>query len=248
MMENVKVEMFALMIASMLVVGDSREVCGKVIYDSGTEVYIGHAVPGVDDIYIADSSQGMPTIVNLTAGGSVVQDIIVSGNSVLNINGGTVGSDVLVAHHGRVNLLAGRIVDEFESGGNSTCILSGGAIGDHLFARGDNRTLWKGGQIGGTLAAYDDSVITIEGSGFNYSYGAITDSAGILTGTLANGDPVDNLFAIGGNASIVLIPEPATVLLLGAGGLLFRGRRGLAGEKGSGLGGRPPASLSTRSF
>jgi len=40
-----------------------------------------------------------------------------------------------------------------------------------------------------------------------------------MTGTLASGDIINNQFRIGNTAKIVLIPEPATFLLLGLGGL-----------------------------
>jgi len=44
----------------------------------------------------------------------------------------------------------------------------------------------------------------------------------MLVGTLANGDRVFNRFYAYDNASIVLIPEPATALLLAAGLLVIR--------------------------
>ena len=69
------------------------------------------------------------------------------------------------------------------------------------------------------------SLITIAGSGFNYPFGEIPDSAGTLTGMLANGDPIDAPFSIYDNASIVLVPEPATLSLLALGGLALLSRR-----------------------
>ncbi len=60
------------------------------------------------------------------------------------------------------------------------------------------------------MDVYDNSILTIEGIGFNYPYGVIASSTGRLTGTLSNGDPIDNLFNVHGEASIVLIPAPAT--------------------------------------
>jgi len=46
-----------------------------------------------------------------------------------------------------------------------------------------------------------------------------------LTGTLLSGDPINNQFRIGNNAKIVLVPEPATIVLLGLGGLALLRRR-----------------------
>jgi len=48
---------------------------------------------------------------------------------------------------------------------------------------------------------------------------------GTLTGTLANGDALNSPFSLfQPGADILFIPEPATVLILGLGGLLLRGR------------------------
>jgi len=82
---------------------------------------------------------------------------------------------------------------------------------------------------------------TIEIYGFDFAvdgqpfgYGELTSIFGgsyvsetrrHLTGTLLSGELIDNDFYIGGSASIVLTPEPATVLLLGLGGLALRKRR-----------------------
>ncbi len=49
---------------------------------------------------------------------------------------------------------------------------------------------------------------------------------GRITGTLLNGDLLDNGFYIYGDSRLVLVPEPATLSLLTLGGLaVFRRRR-----------------------
>jgi len=45
-----------------------------------------------------------------------------------------------------------------------------------------------------------------------------------LTGTLLSGEFLDTDFRIGNDAKIILIPEPATILLLGLGGLFLKRR------------------------
>jgi len=83
----------------------------------------------------------------------------------------------------------------------------------------------------------DQSLIQIFGYDFSvdgqpFSYGELTSILGgdpydepfrHLTGTLLSGEAIDCDFRIGDDAKIILaIPEPATVLLLGLGGLALR--------------------------
>jgi len=112
-------------------------------------------------------------------------------------------------------------------------------VGYALYAKVRSQVNIFGGSIANRLIADYDSVITIHGSDFAidgqlFGYGELTsmfrlaptvDPPRQLTGTLLSGDLLDNSFYIGSNASIVLIPEPATLLLLGLGGIFLRRRR-----------------------
>ena len=83
------------------------------------------------------------------------------------------------------------------------------------------------------LNAYNSSQITFEGfdfaiDGVPVPYGVYYASDyddGVITGTLNNNGQLFNHFSIYDNASIILTPEPTTLLLLGLGGLIFRKRR-----------------------
>jgi hypothetical protein len=90
------------------------------------------------------------------------------------------------------------------------------------------------------LKLWDQSEIQIFGSdfavdGLAIGYGELTSILGgdpwyeplrYLTGTLLNGELIDTTFRIGDNARIVLIPEPASAMIIGIGGLfLFLRRR-----------------------
>jgi hypothetical protein len=80
-----------------------------------------------------------------------------------------------------------------------------------------------GGDIS-NLFADSSSMIVINGFDFNYGYGYITDSYGMLTGTLLSGEMINLNFERLGDAQILLVPEPATLLLFGLGGLVLRKR------------------------
>jgi len=90
------------------------------------------------------------------------------------------------------------------------------------------------------LLVMSESILTIRGSDFAvdrmsvgytelYSIfgGGYRDEPNRqLTGTLLSSDPLNSQFRISENAKIVLVPEPATILLLGFGGAaLLRKRR-----------------------
>ena len=91
----------------------------------------------------------------------------------------------------------------------------------------------------GELVSGNSAILTVHGSNFAVDrqpsgYGELTSILGgysydepvrHLTGTLANGEPIDNDFYIGYDAKIILIPEPATLLLLGFGAVMVRKRR-----------------------
>jgi hypothetical protein len=82
------------------------------------------------------------------------------------------------------------------------------------------------------LEAENNSYVTIEGSNFAIDgipvdSGEITSTGGEfrrLTGTLANGDIINNQFRVNDSSKLFLVPEPATLLLLGLGAVMLRKR------------------------
>ncbi len=120
----------------------------------------------------------------------------------------------------------------FESG---TVSVSGGNLG-MLIGHDTSAMLVSGGNIAAILSGDPDgsgfpdpdfNVITLSGSGFNYPNGPIPVASGQITGVLANGDPINASFEIHGQASIVLVPEPSTLVLLGTASMaaIFSRRR-----------------------
>jgi hypothetical protein len=100
----------------------------------------------------------------------------------------------------------------------------------------------SGGQVAQFIYAANDATIEISGSNFAVDgnpvpYGDVTQSIGVLTGTLESGEVISNPFYQGDalgfySGTIRLVPEPdgSLMLLVGVGGLvsLFRVRaRGL---------------------
>ena len=91
-----------------------------------------------------------------------------------------------------------------------------------------------GGVIEGELKV--EGYTQMEISGINFSidgsevgFGKITASSGLLTGTLSNGNPINCNFTIADyapyTASIELVPEPSTFLLLSLGTVMLRKRK-----------------------
>ena len=144
-------------------------------------------------------------------------------SSQLNVCGGEIGW-IDSYDSGQVNISGGSI-GYLDSGGSSQVNISGGLI------RGDDRL--------SDLSLWDQSKIQIFGSDFAvdgqpFGYGEITSILGgywwdepirYLTGTLISGELIDCDFRIGDDARIVLVPEPASALLMTLGTIIITLRR-----------------------
>ena len=173
-------------------------------------------------------------------------------NGSVNIQGGKVtGGNVLGGsgnswlygvdtYGGTVNIYGGDITAGTDLGGSSQNNFLVGII-----AWGGTINIYGGSISGGSVSganhfspvdiSADGGTINIAGSSFNYSYGPITSQSGTLTGTLADGTPVDWVFSIAlgsaGGIDLIPVPEPGTaalsmLALFGvAGGAALRHRR-----------------------
>ena len=150
-----------------------------------------------DNVQVQNGASGMPTTLNL-------------------LNGGSIGGVRLVAlEDSRINIYDGS-VSRIAAGDNSQVTMSGGVVS-------------------GALQAFDGGHITIVGSSFavdgspvgfgQYFASDFVGGNGVLTGTLDSGALLNNSFYISTDASITLVPEPATLFLLTFGGLALRRKK-----------------------
>ncbi len=174
------------------------------------------------------------------SGGSVNSYLWASDISQVTVSGGSVGRWLLAEETSQVTVSGGSIEEDLFARDSSQVTVSGGSIDLDLIASETSEVTISGGLISEGIWAgvrpTDDSLITFDGSdfainGISVGYGEFDTGGmdwvhGTLTGTLANGDPLNNGFYIYGDSSIVLVPEPATLSFLALGGLaLLRKRR-----------------------
>jgi len=155
----------------------------------------------------------------IMSGGSVY-DLYAFKNSQVEMSGGVVNGSLVASEDGTVIFTDGSVNTIYASG-NGRIIVSGGSIiHDHLWLENNSELI-----INGSNFAIDGSPI-----GFTEITGLLggfyqDEPYRVLTGTLANGDIINNQFQIGNTASIVLVPEPATLLLLGFGAFMISKRK-----------------------
>ncbi len=127
-------------------------------------------------------------------------------------------TDNLTGDPTTVNLLDNGCIVGVHLYDNSEFNMFGGALRSGALYTYENSTAYIcGGLVVGVLSIHRDSRLTISGTGFNYPYGTYTNTGGILTGTLADGSLIDTSFHIYDNATLTLVPEPATPPVADAG-------------------------------
>ena len=186
----------------------------SVIYDDGGFHELDYDVPRnrTEGVQVYDSESGDITTLTVSDGANIVSPGSLSAfdNSHVTVQGGVIGYAVAAYDQ-------------------STIDVAGGNMG-WIAASSEGKVTVTGGTMG-WLEVYESGVIEIYGTDFNYGYGELTELNGLLTGILETGEVLNSGFIRGDTesnilpGSIVLIPEPATVLLFGIGAVLLRRRR-----------------------
>ena len=218
---------------------------------SSISIYGGTIAGGSGYGILADNSNLNINGGNIKGGSGDYSMGIVTGNSTTNIHGGNItgGSGKwsygIATYNSTMNIYGGNITGgsggQWDYGakisiGSVVNIYGGGISGGLIGIEADRSSVvnWYGGNISaGTekwatgIVAFEDSRINIFGSDFNYGFGSISNTSGILTGTLSDGTAINIKFEQDYAGQIILstIPEPASIAILTLGGLAILKRR-----------------------
>ena len=217
---------------------DPPKADAVITFDDGQTHNIDYDIGFWDDVWVDYQAPGTGTTLNLLDGGVISGELRLYENSTANVLGGKIWMD-LHAWDSSELTLSGGSVEWYVVGHNSSQVfITGGRIETALSAMDSSRITMSGGHIGSHIfLGYDgashDCTITFYGSDFAINGGRVeygqyfaSDYAtGHLTGTLVDGSSLDDDFFMYDNASIVLAPEPSTLLLLGLGAVMVRRKR-----------------------
>jgi len=194
----------------------------------------------LDDVRVDYQAPGKKTTVNMLAGGSIYFPMTTNGynDGRLNIFAGARVFSLYTHDSFKVTMSGGEVPLVLDAYDSSQIIISGGTV-SRLYARDSSKAIMSGGIIKTDMVLTTNAELTLDGSNFAVDgnpvgFGEITSLLGgdysnepyrTLTGTLANGDILNSPFRIGDYASITLVPEPCTLLLLGLGAAIVSRRR-----------------------
>jgi hypothetical protein len=195
------------------------QVSGHIVLASGgTDVINNGLAPPNPENVIADNSSRTHSVFvqNVGCDATVLNPCPMPWGEATHaalVEGGVIGGfDLVVSESSGVEVSGGTIWGDLEAWDASVVEMSGGEVlGDVYVAGGADVTL-RGGAIEGGLSALDAASVTVLGSGFEVDgvpvgEGPIAATTGLLTGTLASGDPLSVAFERDPGATIA-VPEP----------------------------------------
>ena len=157
-------------------------------------------------------------------GGSAAR-VQAAGHSTVTVTGGEL---CYLSGNGyaEVRMRGGSVAEFVTSVFESRVRVTGGSIAGVLAANDSGDVVWSGGSVGGTIVAYGDSTISVWGEGFAVdgvpvADGPIAAIEGVLSGTLASGEPFANPICHSGclddfdvpATGLITVPEPGRLLL-----------------------------------
>jgi len=140
--------------------------------------------------------------------GGTIGGYIYAEETWIDISGGIIGGYIYAKNDSRIYISGGTIGSYVFASYGTHLFITGGTIDDYVACAHDCQGTILGGTFGSLLQVDYGSVVSIYGANFNYSYGRIPVSSGVLTGALASGVPINNGFDINHGASILLIHQP----------------------------------------
>jgi hypothetical protein len=214
------------LVAIMMMGITDGEIYGSIIDSDISSLFVVDGGAIIDSFTYVHNSPDDNTTADIYGG--YIGGLVASFSSTVNLYDGSIGnlhandSSMVNIHDGRVHNL-----DAYQW---SSVNIFGGLFENIVRTSDYSQIIILGGSFANRLRATENSIMTIYGSDFNIdgipiSYGQITVPTGILTGILASGESINNDFYIYDDATIVLVPEPATVLLFGLGSLALLKKR-----------------------
>jgi len=192
-----------------------------------------------DSVYL-DYTISAGTHVDLVNGGSV-SNLGAYNSATITMTGGSVEWN-LGANDSSTITISGGSVPTFEASDNSTATILGGVISNGIIAYLNATITVSGGSLGPLLTKHD-ATIFLNGTDFQADgdplmlgdklsdFGTLDTDAfgdyytGTVTGILSDSSALNTTFKIyntginAGTADIIIIPEPATIFMLGLGAL-----------------------------
>jgi hypothetical protein len=213
---------------------------GGVSGNANAEVYVTGGILGGGIVSIL----GNPLIqidggtfhdANLTAGvtnmtgGTISDSVTVSAgdwepdDSRFNFEGGEIGS-LSISNQtssagavGSIVISGGIVLGDVSLWDDVSLVMEHGVIAGKIVGARSSSSVIKGGELGENMILLDNADITIIGFGFNPPLGSVSEIQGQLTGFPSDGTPLNANFGLASSATITLIPEPSTALLMGLG-------------------------------
>ena len=193
-----------------------------VYIDDGLNHLVNDNIYETDEVFLDFYIDNEPGTHLELADGGTINWLFPYKNSTAVVTGGLIRNNLEAFGNSTVNVYGGSIAGDLTSYDSSIVEVVGGSIVDDLIA-------WNNGTIYlyGTDFKVDGQNINYGDNLRNYGtfYGAHSEwLRGVVTGTLQDGSSVNNDFFVRvehPNADIIVVPEPATLLLLGLGALIM---------------------------